>query len=95
MFSKINIDNNNIYESFDIMFDDYVNYENYLYDNPKYINYFFLLCNLERIHKKPIIKEKLIKFFASKYYLEFDMKKITMICVYLYYYIIIHLYQIQ
>jgi len=83
MFSEKIISKNNIYESFDIIIDDYINYENYVYDNPKYINSFFIICNLERIYNKPIIKEKLIRFFASKYYLEFNMEnKESDICLF-------------
>jgi len=83
MFSEKIILKNNIYESFDIIIDDYINYENYVYDNPKYINSFFIICNLERIYNKPIIKEKLIRFFASKYYLEFNMEnKESDICLF-------------
>jgi len=64
------------YESFNTIIDNYLYMENYLYDNPNYINENFLIYNIVKINERPEIKEKLIKFYSQEYYLKFKNSEI-------------------
>jgi len=67
------IENKNLfltYENFYNIIDDYLNFENYLYDNPNNITNEFLIYNIGRINKRQDIKEKLIIYFSQIYFLE-------------------------
>jgi len=57
-------------ESFNCSIDDYLNYENNIYDNLNELKSDFLIYNIRRINKREDVKEKLIKYFSKKYFIQ-------------------------
>jgi hypothetical protein len=59
-------------EAYYTTIDDYLIFENYLYNNKEDINENFLVYNIERITHNKKIEENLIKYYSEKIYLKFQ-----------------------